>query len=714
VTASDDCIQVVWGSEDQFEAQLFTLVDVSKQKVDWPSKKAWPLVVGFEIPENATRASLVFDQHSVPIKLEGERNPPGPAPEPLPAPIPQPSTQKPPGTEGYFLDHEYGLAILDISREQSSRLTEWVQVEIGFSIITIRDEDVLDPTIVIDSKSGHACFGATKGHECIRVFWGDGREYEAFVTLSEDDSAVPWPRKKGWPISLTFEVPEDYTEGTLAFGEHNIPVDLNGMHGNTPSWSYKGHYPSISEGVRLYDSQGKTLTLESIIHDSEFGGIELVVSATNGDEATDFAPKLDIRAARVSETGVIFDDGGILGMGWQPGTITIEGMNLAPGQNGEAQAELPRIWQEGFKVLHYDVDRRPDALLLQFTVSDQGVEASPTEVVTGYVPFERLEYEKMYWDNLSGTLVWRYDAGEVVNTPPVISDGVALAVSSDGYLHALDIANGQLLWHFETGGMTTPVAANQVVYVGSSSGNLHALDLLTGRQLWEYDSEGSLYLAPTVPMQIVYMGSSNGRVFALDIWEYETGGGIEAAPAVAGDTVYVASSNKLLYALDADSGILRWQYLTQSSQLHSPTVHDDMVFVGSSNYLLYAIYAKTGALRWWRTMNVDIVHSPTAAGQVIYTTPGGRLCALEVNSGEDMWCYDAAVQFVSPPTVNEGTLYAGSSDGNLYVLDADMGELLWQYQTGGIVSSSSQIPDSIVCIGSWDHHVYALMASPPR
>ena len=54
VAAPNDCLSVVWGSQEQFQAELRPHRQATS--VSWPSRKAWPYPVTFEVPANATRA----------------------------------------------------------------------------------------------------------------------------------------------------------------------------------------------------------------------------------------------------------------------------------------------------------------------------------------------------------------------------------------------------------------------------------------------------------------------------------------------------------------------------------------------------------------------------------------------------------------------------------------------------------------------------------
>ena len=63
---------------------------------------------------------------------------------------------------------------------------------------------------------------------------------------------------------------------------------------------------------------------------------------------------------------------------------------------------------------------------------------------------------------------------------------------------------------------------------------------------------------------------------------------------------------------------------------------------------------------------------------------------------------------VSPPIINEGTIYFGSSDTHVYAVAANTGDLKWKYSTGWGIVTTPTLSDDTVFVGSLDHHIYAL------
>jgi len=76
-------------------------------------------------------------------------------------------------------------------------------------------------------------------------------------------------------------------------------------------------------------------------------------------------------------------------------------------------------------------------------------------------------------DAFTGTVIWRFTAGDTVYSSPTVVNGVVYIggdLTTDGAVYALNAVSGAKLWSFSTGNLwvySTPAVANGVVYVGS-------------------------------------------------------------------------------------------------------------------------------------------------------------------------------------------------------------------------------------------------------
>lgn len=182
-------------------------------------------------------------------------------------------------------------------------------------------------------------------------------------------------------------------------------------------------------------------------------------------------------------------------------------------------------------------------------------------------------------------------------------------------------------------------------------------------------------------------------------WKFHTAGRVISSPAVGNGVIYVGSTDGNLYAIDAASGEMKWKFATKGMVVSSPAVESGTVYFLSYDSNFYAVDAATGQLKWKFQTGGEKRY---AARHLHHMEPAAEIMP-------DTWDF-----FLSSPSVWNGAVYFGSSDGNIYALDANSGMLKWKFQTGDVVHSSPAIADGTLYIGSWDTYLYALDAASGR
>ena len=196
----------------------------------------------------------------------------------------------------------------------------------------------------------------------------------------------------------------------------------------------------------------------------------------------------------------------------------------------------------------------------------------------------------------------------------------------------------QKVWSVEIGtGYGTPLVHGDRIYVHARHGEmevLHALGRATGETLWKQSE--------TVPFQMGGGGERHGK-------------GPKSSPVMADGRIFTMSITGHLTAWDAGSGDRLWQYAapTEFGKTHpywghstSPIVDDDRV----------------------------IVH--------FGTDEGGRLTALNVETGDEVWGINGDGPSYSSPLVVEIDGVRQVIEWNhraLVGVDCQSGELLWEH-----------------------------------
>jgi outer membrane protein assembly factor BamB len=308
---------------------------------------------------------------------------------------------------------------------------------------------------------------------------------------------------------------------------------------------------------------------------------------------------------------------------------------------------------------------------------------------------------------------------------------------------------GTLLWTYQTGAIiqSSPAVVGDNVYIGSADGNLYCLNKWTGALNWQYPVEGSVISSPAVSNGKVYFLSDDGYFYALNAsnggflwskdirpqpyypsWDW-------GSPAVHDGNVFIDSSYGILWSLNADIGATNWQKNVGGIPDSPIAVANGKVYTGTHNFnnfspTLIAVNEATGATVWtydyyiWHNNEIGFVNMNAPAvvdgdgdGDLevyftVYNWSQGsedRFIALDEATGSELWTKNIGGSSTSTPGYHDGRLFVGSDDGKVYALDASDGDVIWTYQTGAPVWSSPAVSgDGKVCFGSLDHTVYCV------
>ncbi|MFC4552451.1 PQQ-binding-like beta-propeller repeat protein, partial [Halorussus sp. GCM10023401] len=117
----------------------------------------------------------------------------------------------------------------------------------------------------------------------------------------------------------------------------------------------------------------------------------------------------------------------------------------------------------------------------------------------------------------SGTVRWRYDAGEAVANWPRFADET-MYVGAAGGVHAVSTTDGTRCWTFDTRTDAAAVVAgvdDGTVFVDSRTDALYGLDARSGRLRWRFPYSGESTWPPEVRNGIAYFGTESGTVYAV-------------------------------------------------------------------------------------------------------------------------------------------------------------------------------------------------------
>src|SRR5690606_14371492 len=274
--------------------------------------------------------------------------------------------------------------------------------------------------------------------------------------------------------------------------------------------------------------------------------------------------------------------------------------------------------------------------------------------------------------------------------------------SADGYLYALNKADGNLLWKFQTSGAIsgTPAFSKNTVYIASRDNYLYAIESDSGKLKWKFQMQPDLpesyagwkYFtsSPKISNNKVFIGWGDGNLYALNkedgqpIWKYTTKGVIRTAPLVSNGKVYQPSNDGILYVLTENEGELLWKFDTQGAHLDErtfrfdrnsiytkPIIHNNMLILGSRDGNVYSIDLKKKNKKWDFTYGSTWAMSCAIDVERVYVgwSTNNHISALDLKSGKEIWKLITGGHNFTTSLVVGDNLYMGSANGKMYQIN---------------------------------------------
>ena len=250
---------------------------------------------------------------------------------------------------------------------------------------------------------------------------------------------------------------------------------------------------------------------------------------------------------------------------------------------------------------------------------------------------------------------------------PVVSGGKLFTVDTQGLVRAMDARNGGTIWtqRFGTVGRNASSlygggvsADGDKVYATNGLGYVACLDAATGKQVWVVRPGGPLRGAPSVDGSNLYVMSQDNQVYSLKEADGTTNWSNAAAleiagvfgtgaPAVARGTVIAGFSSSELNAYRYENGRMVWQDTLQRTSISTS--------VSSLS---------------------DIDAAPVIDNGVVYSIgAGGRMVALDINSGQRLW--ELSIAGLSTPAVAGDWIFVVTDKAQLLAIAKASGKIRW-------------------------------------
>jgi outer membrane protein assembly factor BamB len=296
-------------------------------------------------------------------------------------------------------------------------------------------------------------------------------------------------------------------------------------------------------------------------------------------------------------------------------------------------------------------------------------------------------------------VVWRRSLRSLLEYPAVVWEGVAYATNFRGYLTAVSMRTGRILWrrHIATTFASSPAVdpdRRTLVLTSKTPGQVTIVDMDTGKVRWRYET-GPAEPSAVVANGIAYFGDATGRVYALDLklrkarWIFSGGVKITSSPALLRGRLYFGDYAGRVFALNARSGRPIWTGSAGSRVYAAVAVGASRVFASSVFSGLSALSARTGRLLWRVPVGAYLYSAPAFyRGRVYFGTYGGVVSSADAASGRILWSRSIPGRVSGAVVVVAGVVYAGVLEGQIRGWHWRTGRTVWTFPRGEYVPVS--------------------------
>lgn len=284
---------------------------------------------------------------------------------------------------------------------------------------------------------------------------------------------------------------------------------------------------------------------------------------------------------------------------------------------------------------------------------------------------------------------------------------------------------------FSTDEPLLPVQEDNL-YIVSEGNILYALNPKTGDVRWKYHDLRGLpyeplalgeYVFVTLPHNVLKLNAINGKV--VDSIFNPTAASstyVILGPSTGRDNnVFVqyevtdnnGNTQRKFDQFDHTSTQVPKQPVNFSMTITgTSTIPSTPVFLGNKMLIPYTdkmelVSLAPGApLAWSNTGAVP--NNPVTDGQVVYVAAGSLLGAFDLNTGAQLWSYNAGDFISTAPIVFGRNVIFGCEDNKLYCIDPDAQQPRWIFETNERIYGSPYAYDQTVYFGGNDHHFYAI------
>jgi outer membrane protein assembly factor BamB len=238
----------------------------------------------------------------------------------------------------------------------------------------------------------------------------------------------------------------------------------------------------------------------------------------------------------------------------------------------------------------------------------------------------------------------------------IVADETLLFVAAGETIHALDAADGKVLWEAPSGTLTAPLLVHDGWVIAATAGQLAAFREIDGAKVWSHDCP-PLGERPTIEGDNLYVPLDEGRLLALNLqdgverWTRFPAKGPLSEVLALPDRVFVGAADKYLHVYNADDGDIEWGRgpFLGSVVRGRPVSDGGRIFVATMDNLVRAYDRRTGALVWHEPLPYRPVAPAIAGPALIVPGATAEIRAFELKTGKLAGQIKAEQTLVVPP-----------------------------------------------------------------
>lgn len=301
----------------------------------------------------------------------------------------------------------------------------------------------------------------------------------------------------------------------------------------------------------------------------------------------------------------------------------------------------------------------------------------------------------------------------------VIADGIVYVGDVDGGMYAFRLSDGEKIWQqkFEDSGFLAGAAVQgNRLYIGDFNGVIRALDAASGNELWKYEAKGEAYASPNIVDGKVLVTTEAGELISLDAetgkqeWHFQIEAPLRCWPTVVDGRVLLAGCDERVHAVDIQTGKEVAGVDIDGPTGSTPAMVNGNALFGTEQGSFYSINSQSMEINWRHLdeENIDAIHTAAAVNSdvAVYGTQGKLAYALKPATGEIAWTFPVRSRVESSPVIAGNSAFLATKRGVIHRVDVQSGNELWSYEAGGDFQASFAISDGKLVIGNTDGTLY--------